>query len=176
MPRTGRPPVPHIRLLRPHYEKVNEPTRGRNAGAPKDLPPPDLLYELVTLAHEFGHFESWRHRTPREQWLKYDAVTERRGRTTREVRAGARERGELGRVDELLRAALQQELNDAECAMILEEEALAWSIGREVLAECGFADWTAYDDRERLRLHNHRYRLGLDELWPEDVASSTALN
>jgi hypothetical protein len=37
-----------------------------------------------------------------------------------------------------------------------------------VLAELGLTDFTLYDERARRGLHYHRYRLGIDELWPDD--------
>ncbi|MBE7481550.1 MAG: hypothetical protein HS104_16415 [Polyangiaceae bacterium] len=61
---------PTITIARPFYEAVNRPTRSRNAGG-AHLPPPNLLAETFTLAHECGHFLSWRERAPRDEWTAY---------------------------------------------------------------------------------------------------------
>jgi hypothetical protein len=109
-PEAGRPARPTIHIFRNCYEAKLKPTRGRSDAAPEGMAPPDLCIELIILAHEFGHFVSWQSRTPRDRWLRYDAATERRGRTSRDVLTGVRERGELERFDELLRPALRDAL------------------------------------------------------------------
>ncbi len=162
---------PVIALTRPYYKSPStEPTRESNA--PEEVPQPDLLEELLTLAHEYGHFRSWAGRTERAEHELYYAVTTRRGAATDEATAQMPEGLDVTEQNNRLRAALQAALNDDDRGRIMREEALAWEVGREVLVELGFDDLTRYDERTRTGLHFHRYRLGMEDLWPDDVAGA----
>jgi len=48
---------PMIAITRPYYIEIDEPTRESNAPIP--YAQPDIDQELITLAHEYGHFRSW---------------------------------------------------------------------------------------------------------------------
>jgi hypothetical protein len=39
-----------------------------------------------------------------------------------------------------------------------------------LLVDRGFERLEQFEKRARHGLHCHRYRLGIDELWPEDIA------
>jgi hypothetical protein len=160
---------PLISIGRPYYSSEGEwPNRHRNAGG-SSRPPPDLQSELVTLAHEGGHFLSWKDRTPRNDWQRYYAVARARD----QVLAQVPKHGSIDEYNDRLRAAVQSSLTAEEIELILAEETRAWQIGRELLERIGFEDFSFYEARTRNGLHNHRYRLGLDELWPEDRAATT---
>lgn len=149
--RTGE--LPSITIVRSHYIQVDEPHEGRNDGGPVDIPS-----ELITLAHEYGHFRSWLCETPRPQWETYLKAAKARDKAY-----GLDMAGEFKVIP-----TWTSRLPDAQKQLILEEEGKAWSIGRRVLTELDFEAWAAYEKGERLGLHNHRYRLGLDGAWPED--------
>jgi hypothetical protein len=120
---------PAIYIERPYYDPESMPSRHRVAGAPP--PPPDLLDELCTLAHEYGHSCEWRvHRT-----VAYKSAVER-------MRA-------------LLGGQPLPPLSDDEKHLIRAEEQRAWRRGREALAALGFAHWTAYDAKERAGLDEY---------------------
>jgi hypothetical protein len=160
---------PTIAIGRPYYAAEGEwPNRHRNPGG-RALPPPDLLSELVTLAHEAGHFLSWNERTPRNAWQRYFGVAKKRDQIVAEVPKD----GSIDEYNDRLRAAVQSSLSAEQIELILAEEELAWRIGRELLERLGFDDFEYYEARTHKGLHNHRYRLGLDELWPEDRPSNS---
>jgi hypothetical protein len=130
-----------------------------------NLPAPDIGAELITLAHEYGHFRSFR--GARAEWELYNAAAERRGQIMSRVDKathdlGARERD--GRMRQAVLAGLDDDARDR----VIREESSAWRTGREVLVEFGWVDFALYDDRERRGLHAHRYRLGIDPPWPGD--------
>jgi hypothetical protein len=95
--------------------------------------PGDLLFELLTLAHEFGHYRSF----------------ERGQRTPAYDRALAifqkRIEGELDRTGRLL---------------ILEEERRAWRYGRAELEELGFCALEALDRRAEESLALYGKKMG----------------
>ena len=154
---------PTITIGRPYCEHDDQPSCGRNPGG-ASLPPPDILYETVTLAHEIGHFLSWKERTPRSDWEAYfDAARKRDVAQDAVPESGSKEE-----FNSSLRVAAQSALAEHEIGLILAEEERAWTIGRELLADLGFDRWDYYAERERRGIHHHRYRLGLDELWEED--------
>lgn len=76
--------------------------------------------ETITLAHEYGHLESWR-KCERPEGL---------------TRASDKYfvRGE--------------KLDPEEIQLILDEEARAWRYARNVLAELKFEEWAAFDNHE----------------------------
>ena len=149
------------------------PSRSRGPGG-AELPEPDLEHELITLAHEYGHLMSYRGETPRSEWDRYTAAASKRG----EVYAAACEHLPEGlpraETNERIRRALREGLTDDERARIVAEESLAWRIGRAVLIELGLTDLSSFDKREREGLHAHRYRLGMEDAWPEDDAEVTS--
>jgi hypothetical protein len=137
---------PEIRISRPfHGEPEDEPSELLGTGQPADI-----KSELLTLAHEYGHFLSWNGETPLDRWSRYHAAV---------LRKDSLEDDGVGR--QVVVAALS---ND-EKLLICEEETIAWKLGRPFVPEALLPE---YDDKTRLGIHHHRYRLGLDELWPED--------
>jgi hypothetical protein len=148
---------PEIAIARPYYANDDTPARERIAGAP--MPAPDLVEELITLAHEYGHWQSYSGRTLRYDWERYFATAKKRDAVSARVDGAAQ------------RDALRVELNDDDRERIVREETMAWVIAREVLSELALDDdefWAAFERHAKQGLHNHRYRLGLDELWPGD--------
>ncbi len=118
-----------IHMVRPFYGDPRTPSATRSAAAPADLAPPDILAELCTLAHEYGHAVSWR---AGNRTAEYVAATDR--------------------MFKLLDAAAGGRLTDEECSLIEAEERRAWANGRAMLGELGFADWAVFDERERAGL------------------------
>jgi hypothetical protein len=156
---------PLIAIGRPYYQEPSfEPSQLRAEGS-QALPAPDLLAETVTLAHELGHFLSWKEHTSRDRWLVYFDAVKARDRAWSEV-------SYPGSVDQFneMGAAAQAGMTPAQLSHILEEEELAWVLGRGLLAALGFDAFDYYAKRMRKGLHYHRYRLGLDDLWEDDAA------
>lgn len=116
---------PMITISRPYYEKQDEPTRTRNAGAPSTMPPPDILEETITLAHEYGHHRSHLAGNRTKEYVEAVVQIER-------YYAG----------DDVPPLTSEQQ------RLVREEEERAWSIGRSVLAELGFDLFAAFDSRE----------------------------
>ncbi len=52
-------------------------------------------------------------------------------------------------------------LADEQKRLILDEEARAWALGRELLKQLGCNDWVAFDERERAGLDKYRELLDL---------------
>lgn len=165
-----RPRKPEIAIHRPYYRDHDNPTPDSNA--PEGKPQPDLVEELFTLAHEYGHSRSWAGRTPRDQYALYYAAALHRD----EFAAAEWKRLDaslpLAELCEKHRQALRAALSDDERRRIVDEEELAWKIGREVLVKLGFADLVRYDETATRHVHNHRYRLGIDDLWPGDLTGA----
>ncbi|HEU4411656.1 MAG TPA: hypothetical protein VFS43_40810 [Polyangiaceae bacterium] len=130
------PCPPMITVTREHYlTPETEPRRER-----ADKVKPDLLDELITLAHEYGHFVSWGegHRTPEL------------------VEAGNRLfRRRAGDLQEPCLDASQRDL-------VLQEEERAWSHGRRALQKTGFEWWPAFDQREQEDLGHYKEMLRCD--------------
>jgi hypothetical protein len=93
-----------------------------------------VLQDTLVLAHELGHFRSWKERQSTPEWIEYFEA------------AKARDRGE--------------KLTERQIDLILGEERLASSHGRELLARHRFADLDAYDRREEESLAGHRKLMG----------------
>jgi hypothetical protein len=110
-----------IEVCRPFYETFATPSQGRNAGAPADMPAPDLTIELFVLAHEIGHFESWR-----EDSARFDLHAASYERLTAHV-------------------ADASTILLPEDARILDEENRAWDTARATLQREAFADLDALD-------------------------------
>lgn len=113
-----------------------EPTRESNA--PVGKAQPNLLAELITLAHESGHMFSWKGRTPPERWARYHEVEKRRDEIARAFNheADAAQLVEPERTRQL-GARMFEKLNNDERGLIIEEEELASAIGRELLESLG---------------------------------------
>jgi len=111
-------PPPQIVLYRPRHQDESG----------------DVLHEVLTLAHELGHYRSFDKglRTP-----EYAAA----------IKVPWQEWPDLSRRDR--------------CS-ILEEERRAWQFAREILGEVGFSDWDAFWRRHQESLADYRARLRLD--------------
>ena len=161
-------PKPTIVLVRPYYKEPDDEPR-RESDAPAPHPQPDIHAEVITLAHEYGHFVSWSGRTERTEYELYAAIAKRRDTIIDEefkkMPAGLSRQ----ECNERLRTALHDRLDDDARDRILREETLAWQIGREVLTELTLANFELYDRRTKTGLHNHRYRLGIEDLCPDDI-------
>lgn len=113
---------PVIHIARPYYSGDGRtPTQTVNN---PDLPPPDLLAELLTLAHEYGHFRSWK----------------AGGRTA------AYEAAVIA-LEKQVDSASEPMLSEEQRELIRTEEETAWQIGRQILDSLGFDRWDAYDAR-----------------------------
>jgi hypothetical protein len=106
----------------------------------------DPVFEVLTLAHEGGHADSWRqgYRT-----APYVAVVDR---------------------------ALEPEarFESAEALLILDEECRAWLYGRARLCGVGFMKWDRFEERKAEALEIYCTRLGLPEgHWKERYPTCT---
>lgn len=101
-----------------------------------DIPEhPDLVRELVLMAHEAGH-----HRSDR-------AIAQSEVEGRRAMHTAARE--------------LASELRSQEQrAMLLEEETLAWEIGRQLLEERGFTGWDVFEREREVSLATYATNAG----------------
>lgn len=149
-----------------------EPNRG-------DLTPEQLRRELFTLAHEYGHFMSWKRSkdaggAQRDKWEQYHAAAKERDeimKLHRRGRAGLQR--ELGIKDRLEHIRLQGQriqakLKPEELNLIIEEEELAWKLGRDTLVDFGFKDLKPYDGLTKQGVHKHKVMLGIDEVEADD--------
>lgn len=146
---------PRIVIIRAHYaEPDDEPSMIRADGEPVDL-----AAEMITLAHEYGHYLSFSERTPRAQWHAYYRALQERDRLVSELL----KRG----CNNVLthRDRLKQRLSGRDKTLIIEEETLAWTLGRQFVPPSLLEE---YARRAVHGVHCHRYRLGIDPLWPED--------
>lgn len=159
---------PELAIRRP-YCGSSSTTPRRDSTAPPPLPQPDILEELITLAHEYGHFCSFNGRTERTEYQLYDATVKRRDATwADEVNKLPEGLSKLER-NERVRRQMFARLDDDARTRLIREETLAWTIGRDVLVELGFADFARYDATSEKHLHNHRWRLGMEDAWPGDL-------
>jgi hypothetical protein len=141
---------PEIGVLRSHFvEPDDEPSMLRSNGVRVNL-----VTEMFTLAHEFGHYLSYAGVTPPETWHAYHRAVVHRDEL------GDAIDNELSRRDRL-----RKRLSGRERRLIVAEETRAWALGREFIPEPVLA---AYERRARQGVHFHRYRLGIDPLWPQD--------
>lgn len=126
-------------------EEVADPEAGYFVSAPGGHPPPriviyrarvdqpgDELDELLTLAHEFGHYRSF---AAGQRTKEYETVLD-------------------DRATWLTRSIEERQL-------ILEEEARAWTYARSELDVLGFVNWAAFEQREAESLRHYRLRLDL---------------
>lgn len=144
-----------IVIVRPHYTAFDEPTMDRNDG--KHV---DLAAEMITLAHEYGHFLSFSGSTPRETWDAYYRVALHRDQVHDALATGAS-----------IPEALGEALSAEEQQLILTEETTAWDLGRQFIPERLQPE---YERRARHGVHCHRYLLGLDPQPPDDDAQEPA--
>lgn len=172
-PREDEKLSPMLAIVRPYYKEPSE-TPSRDSNAPIPLARPDLLEELITLAHEYGHFQSYKGRTARAEWKIYDAIAHSRD----EIAHNLRDTCPDGLSDEQalyrFRHGMGEQLGADACDRILREESLAWTIGRETLATLGWTDFERFDQRERDGLHMQRYWLGLEDGLPSELAATAA--
>ena len=144
---------PEIGIVRPFYVEPDEPSMERSDGTPVDL-----VHEMCTLAHEYGHYLSFSGGTSVDTWQAYYRAALHRDQVFDALPDGTSA--------EQCRDAAANALSDEERTLIVAEETLAWVLGREFVPEPLRAE---YDSRARLGVHNHKYRLGIDPLWPEDA-------
>jgi hypothetical protein len=147
-PREGTTRKPWIRIIRPHHLEGAVPSRGRNTGP--DLTDDELRAELMTLAHEWGHFQSWRRSktaggAARAEWEAYDAAAHRRDAIEAQVRE-TNPNLDPGHY-KALRAANQCGLTETDRQRIVDEETTAWRYGREILEGYGYDNLHEYDHR-----------------------------
>jgi hypothetical protein len=143
------PTRPEIWISRPTYKQPrNQPLDVHGDGTPAPIEK-----ELLTLAHEYGHFLSWKGRATDGRWDAYRAAALRRD----DIAVGAGPDG--------VRVAWSAAMSEADKTLILDEETLAWKLGRPSIPDELHAE---YDEKTRLSLHFYRYRMGFDPLWPED--------
>ncbi|MBL8956255.1 MAG: hypothetical protein JNK82_36115 [Myxococcaceae bacterium] len=155
---TGEPNPEVVVVRLPAPEPNSQPTFERAGVSMSAL---ELETELHVLAHEAGHFRSFL--TRGEAWRTYHAAAVARD----EVIAGV-DLEPAGDFAVRTRAAISAQLAEAQRLLIVGEEQLAWNFGRELLRDAGLQDFSRYDESARRGVHFHRYRLGLDELWPGD--------
>ena len=129
------------------------------------MTPLELEAELFILAHEAGHLRSFK--TGGEKWRAYFAAALARDK----IVAGV-DREPPTDFAMRSRAATSAGLSTEQKNLIVEEEQLAWELGKELLRSAGMQDFVKYDESTRLGVHFHRYRLGMDELWPSDRSES----
>jgi hypothetical protein len=108
--------------------------------------------------------------TPRDQWQSYFAAVLLRDNAWSNVQDDC-SNTEYNR---RRRAATQEALSPRQIQEILEEEQRAWNLGREWLVDLGFEDFAYYAEHERRGLHFHRYRLGIEDLWDDELKSEHA--
>jgi len=146
---------PEIVIVRPHYIDEDEPSLERSDGKPVNL-----QAEMFTFAHEYGHYLSFIGGTTEEIWQEYHRAAVHRDELLNDMPAG-------DRIIETLAGGL----SDREKDVIVAEERRAWELGRQFVPE---ALLDQYDDAARHGVHCHKYRLGLDPLWPEDKEFTAA--
>lgn len=143
--------------------------RKRIGTTPKlnDKTPEEIVAELHTLAHETGHFLSWRHAwngdgearaalaEKRIAAVRFDEVFNETSKTTSEELPDQ----EFARI---VNANIQRELTERQRELILAEEERAWTLGRELLVEFGYDGLAAYDTRATFALGGYRDQLGFD--------------
>ena len=143
---------PEIAMVRPYYiEPTTEPSDRRSDGAPVDL-----RAEIITLAHEFGHYLSWKESTE-EARKSYRAAIDRWDAIKKKLNKNASAEEE--------RKTVVSTLAETEKNLILAEEERAWRLGRPHVPDTIVGE---YERRKTTGLHFYRYRFGLDELWPDE--------
>jgi hypothetical protein len=123
-----------------------------------DGTPVDVEADLITLAHEFAHFLSWKEVTSAEVWAAYHRVVDRLA-----IEIDALSDVPAAEYNEAYRRVWSA-LSADEKALVLDEETTAWRLGRPHVPE---ALLPTYDARTVKGLLNYRYRLGLDSACPD---------
>jgi hypothetical protein len=135
-------------------DKSHEPSEFFSNGRP--LTPEELLLELITLCHEFGHFTSFAghfasfgEKTPSDDWKSYKAALNKmddaRGQSSDE---------------EDQRRQVENDLTHEERGRIFTEEELAWQIGGEffeMLDGVGADELKVFDREKNQRLDTYRF-------------------
>jgi len=164
---------PEIVIGRDSYLAKDRPDRGCNGAS---LPtPPNLFEELITLAHEFGHYRSFRE--DRIRWERYASanflIT---WISYRFVGVDLFLEVPISKDGTSLRQAVYQGLDEQNRNRILDEEMRAWRIGRKILAQLGLIDFARYNEREQSGLQTHRRRLGMDRQWPDSASDGLRIS
>jgi hypothetical protein len=164
---------PLIRIVRRDALVADEdalPTRERRVGPTLD--DDELRRELLTLAHEYGHFVShWESRaaggSARETWLAYHRSLNKWNEISARFDACEDPREQ----DRRRREAARRELDDTDREQILGEESTAWRHGRRTLEDLGGTESVLEqcDTRSRESLRFYRVRLGIEQPRPEDA-------
>lgn len=157
--------VPEIRISgHGWFDNVNGlPTRERPG---KRLTDDELRGEVMTLAHEYGHFLSMKMSKEAggenlERWNQYRKVIDRWDKIRERVESEDVESEDVEYYDRM-RDVLRQELTDDERKLILAEETTASKYGRPALEHHGFEGLALYDEHASKNLHCYRVRLGMD--------------
>jgi hypothetical protein len=159
-----------IAIFHPHYVSDEELARQRNNGT--TLTDDELRAEIMTLAHERGHHQSWLRAknaggAARADWLAHQEVVHRRDEIADRVRADSPEPFNVQDFYDRLRAANQAELSDVDRRRIVDEETTAWRLGREILERADYDRMDEYDRRAEVGPLIYKYHLGMIPL--EDV-------
>jgi uncharacterized phage-associated protein len=157
---------PLIVIRHPHAIDRLNASRNRNNGTV--LTDDEMREELEVLAHEYGHFQSWKRArdeggSERVRWQTYNGVVRRL-----DARTDALADSEGTPIPvERLRAMYKAMLSDKDRELILDEETRAWRHGREILDSLKYQGLDHYDAEAETGVTIYRYRLGMVEL--EDV-------
>jgi hypothetical protein len=95
---------------------------------------------LVTLAHEYGHFRSWK-----------------------DAGDGATSEYRAYKQAIAIRPMTPDAFSAKQKRMILEEEERAWAYGRSALEELEFDDWPDFLRHRDESLQQYRTRLGIEQ-------------
>lgn len=155
---------PIIAIFHPYYVSDEKPARQRNNGT--TLTDDELRAEIMTLAHECGHHQSWLRAknaggAARADWLAHQEVVRRRDVITDRVRAESPEPFNVQDFYDRLRAANQAELSDVDRRRIVDEETTAWRLGRGILERAGYDRMDEYDHRAEAGPLIYKYHLGM---------------
>jgi hypothetical protein len=115
----------------------------------------DLRFELFSLAHEYGHCRSFRDKDTRDVWGRYHLAAKH----WEEVFAALPEHANIP-------AALGAALSEDEKKLIMDEETLAWSLGRPLVPKDMHSE---YDRRASHDLDVHRFHMALIHERPDDL-------
>jgi hypothetical protein len=102
----------------------------------------------------------------RAKWEQYHAVAKRRDEIMKRLqREPVKGRSEFTR---LLGQRMQAELKPEELNLIVEEEEVAWQLGRDTLVVFGFEDLKSYGVATKHGVHKHKVKLGIDAVESDD--------
>lgn len=151
----GRTEPPTIRITRggqrlsnlSNLDQSHEPSEFFSDG--RALTPEELLLELITLCHEFGHFTSFAEKTPRDDWMLYKCALDKMDAA----------RLQFSDVEDQQRQ-VENDLPPEERKRIFSEEELAWRIGREffeTLDGVGAGELKIFDREKNNALDTYRF-------------------